>query len=255
METELAPHASTLYVFFGGMAAGIVIPRFEFYNASRIVDEHKMFVRDFDRCWYHAGLAGVSRDIDSMAAYLRERIEEISPRRTVFVGNSMGGYAAMLFAALLGEAEVIAFAPQTFLSPWLRWRHQDHRWRPQIRRMWRRGLMRRRFWDLKPLLMRRHSRPGMSVYVSDKDRLDMIHAGRLRDVPGMHIHTFAEGGHDVVRHLRDAGQLAHIMGGTHMSSGSDPMPASARACRPQWRRRRQQMRQSVHHCLRVVFRT
>ncbi len=213
VETELVAHASTLYVFFGGMAAGIVIPRFEFYNASRIVDEHKIFVRDFGRCWYHAGLAGVSRNIDATAVYLRRRIREIAPRRTVFVGNSMGGYAAMLFAALLGEAEVIAFAPQTFLSPWLRWHHRDDRWRPQIRRMWRQGLMRPRFWDLKPLLMRRRSRLGISVYVSDKDRLDLVHAERIRDVPGVHIHTFAEGGHDVVRHLRDAGQLARIMSG------------------------------------------
>lgn len=215
VEFDLSADSSTLFIFFGGMAAGIAMPPFEFYNFSKILGESKIFVRDFDQCWYHAGLPGCSRDIYSTVNYLRGEIRKIGPRRIVFVGNSMGGYAAMLFAALLGEGEVVAFAPQTFISPLLRMRYRDGRWRRQIFKVWWRGLFARKVWDLRPLLSRRGAGLKISVFVSAQDRLDYAHALRIKGVPGVTVHEVDGGGHDVVKLLRDNGSLPAIMAGTY----------------------------------------
>lgn len=211
-ELHQVPGASTLYIFFGGMAAGIAIPPFEFYQAARILDAHRLFLRDFTQCWYHQGLTGLTRDIPSTAAYLRRQIAELAPQRTVLVGNSMGGYAALLFATLLGEVEVIAFAPQTFLSPWLRWKHHDDRWPRQIRRTWRISCYRTHCWDLRPRLQQCVGVKA-SLYVSSADRLDWLHAAHIATAPCVRVHGFAKGGHDVVKALRDDGKLAAIMAG------------------------------------------
>lgn len=211
VEFDLVPGSTTLYLFFGGMAAGIAMPPFEFYHAARILDESKIFIRDFGQCWYHSGLPGCSHDLDSTAAYLRREIDRIGARRVVFVGNSMGGFAAMLFAALLGTGEVIAFAPQTFVSPLLRLRYRDRRWPRQIARVWWRGLFAQSIWDLRPLLASHGAGLKVSVFVSPDDRLDAIHARHIEDLSGVTVHEIEGGGHDLVRVLRDSGQLPAIM--------------------------------------------
>ena len=56
-------------------------------------------------------------DIDSVADHLRTITAMAT--EVVMVGNSAGGFGALLFGALLGW-EVHAFTPQTFIDPGLR---------------------------------------------------------------------------------------------------------------------------------------
>lgn len=218
VEFDLKEGASALYVFFGGIAAGIAMPPFEFYNASKILDAHRIFVRDFRQCWYHAGLPGVSHDIPSTAAYLAREIVRLDAKRVVFVGNSMGGFAAMLFAAMLGGVEVVAFAPQTFVSPGLRLRHRDTRWARQIARVWWQGLKAPRFWDIRPVLAQATGQGRVSVFYSPGDALDSIHARRLQGLAQVTVHGIPGGAHNMVKLLRDNGSLPAIMAGTYESA-------------------------------------
>jgi acetyl esterase/lipase len=55
------------------------------------------------------------------------RSADAGVERTVTVGSSAGGYAALLFGHLLEVDEVLAFASQTFLDPALRDRHGENR--------------------------------------------------------------------------------------------------------------------------------
>lgn len=215
IEIELSTNGSSLYIFFGGMAAGIAMPPFEFYNSSKILDEHKIFIRDLSQCWYQDGLPDISRDIDSTADYIDHHIKEIGPDKTFFVGNSMGGYAAILFANLIRTGEAIAFAPQTFISPVLRLKHKDFRWRKRIWRTYRKSLLKRKVWDLRPLLSGLDGSQKVSIFVSKGSRLDHIHASHIRDIAGVHVYEFETGGHGIVRLLRDEGKLPEIMSGTY----------------------------------------
>ena len=103
VEVELSKNRSNLYIFFGGIAAGINMPPFEFYNSAKIIDENKIFIRDFSQSWYQNGLSKISKDIDSTVNFLKLQIKTIKPHKIFFVGNSMGGYAAIMFAQLIGK--------------------------------------------------------------------------------------------------------------------------------------------------------
>ena len=216
VEIQLSEKGRNLYIFFGGIASGIAMPVFEFYNASKILDDHKIFVRDFRQSWYQNGLPSISKDVYSTARYLRKQIDEIGPEKVYLVGNSMGGYAAILFACLIEMGEVIAFAPQTFISPLLRMRHHDKRWKKQILNTYRSSLFKRKVWDLKPLLRRSDPNRVFSVFVSKADKLDHLHASHISGIEGVRIFEFEDGGHGVVKMLRDEGALPAIMSGTYV---------------------------------------
>ena len=198
-----------LFIIFGGVAAGIAMPPFEFYQSSKILTENRVFVRDVRQAWYHAGLPGTSTDIATTRDYLQDLIARYAPQETVMVGNSMGGFAAMLFAALIGNVRAVAFAPQTFIGPRLRWKYRDRRWRKQILGTYMRSLRREKFYDLATLT---DTRPWqVDIYVSASHRLDMAHADHVRSLPQVTVHEYAEGGHKLVKHLRDIGELPRIL--------------------------------------------
>ena len=215
IEIELSGNGKNLYIFFGGIAAGIAMPPFEFYNASKIINEHKMFIRDFSQCWYQNGLPLISRDIYSTARYLRNQIEKIKPEKVFFIGNSMGGYAAILFSNIMKIGESIAFAPQTFISPFLRIKYGDSRWRKQIRNTYKKSLFKPKIWNLRPLLLYANQGRKISVFVSKADKLDHIHALHIADIRGVNVYKFDGGGHGVVKLLRDQGKLPIIMSGSY----------------------------------------
>ena len=202
-----------LYIFFGGIRAGIQIPPFEFYRASNILNEHKLFIRDLDQSWYHAGLRGITRDIQQTADFLRREIAQLEPQRTVFIGNSMGGFAAILFATMLDTGSAVAFSPQTFISPMLRRKHGDRRWAREIRRTYLRSIGRTRIWDLRTHLKKTASSVPISVYFGKLDATDQNHADHIGDFPQVSITGLEsrEFKHNVVKMLRDLGELERII--------------------------------------------
>jgi predicted esterase YcpF (UPF0227 family) len=215
IEIEFIDGSSKLYIFFGGIQAGIVMPSFEFYNSSKIISENKIFVRDFDQCWYQKGLPGAGNDVPAIAAYLKLMINEVGAEKVFFVGNSMGGFAAILFVALIGLGEAIAFAPQTFVSRDLRLRHDDSRWLSQIDNMYNLPIIKEEYLDLRRLLLGLKNKPKLSIFVSTNDSLDEAHANHLQDVPNVRVFKFKEGGHGVVKLLRDLGKLPEILSGEY----------------------------------------
>ena len=62
--------------------------------------------------------------------------------------------------------------------------------------------------------LERSSPSARSTYYCDQGtqgRLDALHATRMARFPGVHLHKRNEGGHNVVKHLRDSGELADIL--------------------------------------------
>ena len=216
VERLIEPGSKVLYLFFGGIQAGIGMPPFEFYKASGIINENKIFLRDFSQSWYHAGLHGISSDIDSTALYIENVIDEIGPEKIYFVGNSMGGYAAMLFHVLLAKGEAIAFAPQTFISSELREKYGDDRWPEQISRTLGLPATKTEVHDLGELILKRKPACKISIFVAGDNPLDLVHATHVRECAGVHVYEFDAGGHQLVKELRNEGKLAQIMLGQYV---------------------------------------
>lgn len=198
-----------LMIAFGGLQGFTAIPPFEFLNLTRDIPCKKIFVRDFEQVWYLKGLPGIAPNPEGVAEYLRGVIRSQSVRRVVTVGNSMGGYAALLFGALLDADVVLSFAPQTYLSLWKSALTLDIRWR--------RALVKANRVNQNPAYLELHNvlkstpRKGTyHLYYSADDWHDVLHAVNLRGT-GVDLIRCPGGGHALVKHLRESGELKRAL--------------------------------------------
>lgn len=223
IELDLERPADTLLITFGGIAQGIGVARFEFCRILEGVPAKTMYIRDVSQSWYHGHLPGVGVGVEALREAIAGVREDAGSKRVVCVGNSMGGYAALLLGSLVRADRVVAFAPQAFVSRWLRFRHWDRRWKKQIQQLHKSCGLRKATYDLQGCL----GNPGYlsaSIYSDRSSRLDAIHARRLSKTPRTKIH-WREGGHGLVKGLRDTGELREILieacgdGNSRMLSG------------------------------------
>jgi len=106
----------TLYASFGGIDLYDGKLEFQFQKTLRqLVPKYdKYFLIDKEQCWYHSGISGITSNIPETVEYLREKSSKYD--NVYFIGNSAGGYAAILFGSLLNVTKVLAFQPQTDIS-------------------------------------------------------------------------------------------------------------------------------------------
>jgi acetyl esterase/lipase len=207
---DLAPDSRRMVITFGGLVDELATvgpasdgpgpaPVFEFARSLASVPLKKVYVRDLAGVWYHRGVAGAGPDVDSVAAHLRELTAEAD--EVVMIGNSAGGYAALLFGALLG-CEAHVFSPQTFIDPALRAAHGDGRWAGQVEDLG--GDMDPRYADLLPVLAK--SGGSFHIYYA-LGGIDAVHAERLGELSQVSLHAFESPGHGLVKALRASGWL------------------------------------------------
>lgn len=220
VEEFLTPGAEKIYIFFAGglthparkKAAAGNAPRYEFFKAAEILDASKLFVRDPAQVWYQSGLPGIGDSAYAVGDYLEKKIEESGASQVRFVGNCMGGYAALLFAAMLRRDSAIAFVPTVFLGENLRREHDDRRWPAMVRDLYQLAPDAETY-DLRTFIASRYPELDADVYISRQQPLDVIHAGKLEGFENIRIHDYPDAApHAVALWLRDQGKLADILG-------------------------------------------
>jgi hypothetical protein len=197
---DLDPDSRRMIVTFAAFPGQMEVRPFAFLTLLADIDVKAAFLRDHWECWYHRGVKGVGAGIDEVAEFLREFSENAD--ETVMLGTSSGGYAAILFGALVG-VEVHAFSPQVFIDPELRLRHKDRRFQEEMA-----GLgtdMDMRYADLKPVVAR--SKAPIHIYYSVNHLVDPAHAEHVGDLDNVTLHGFDWDSHLLVRELRDRGWL------------------------------------------------
>jgi pimeloyl-ACP methyl ester carboxylesterase len=210
---DFEPDSQTLVIAFGGFAGRLGIPSYEFFQSVSSLAVKRMFLRDRRSCWYQRGIDGVGEGVDGLRDALAELISESGVERTVTVGNSGGGYAALLFGHLLDVHEVHSFVPMTNIDPDVRYSFGDQRCKRETGKMIERGWLDPRYADLRAVLLDGdESRTGTShVYYSRHVRVDRVHAERLRDAKHVVLHERDERGHSLIRQLRDKGELQPLL--------------------------------------------
>lgn len=88
------------------------------------------------QAWYNLGVDTEIDDINKFIYFLKNIIKKNEYKNICFLGNSMGGYAAILFRALLNVDKVIAFSPQTFIDRKNRFLKYDNRWKKQLTKLY-----------------------------------------------------------------------------------------------------------------------
>lgn len=181
-----------LIVTFGGIAKKLdgILP-FEFLNfLSKNMPKYDMqFYIDLHGQWYNKGLLGITTTIDETVEYLRTEIKDY--KKVYFIGNSCGGYAAILFGSLLNITAVIAFAPQTKIYN----KDADNKYK-----------------DIKPYI---NSKTEYYLYgdLSYTDKTNMHNISHIEHISEFrNVYTFRRRGINLQK-MRDSGELFRIING------------------------------------------
>jgi pimeloyl-ACP methyl ester carboxylesterase len=218
LSLDMDGESTTLLLAFGGLNSRIGMPPFEFLSLTGEIPVKRMFVRDLRQAWYHRGLPGYGDSLTGAAESLSELIARHGVERLVVAGNSAGGYAALVFGTLLGADVVLCFAPQTILDLDILASMGDHRWDENLRALVAADALDPSWIDLGEALPRtsalaqaRRAVTRHRVFFDDSLHVDRLHCERLLGVEGLRLYRFGNGGHHLVRTLRDRGVLAQIL--------------------------------------------
>lgn len=204
--------SSTLLIAFGGMASLVGVLPFELFKATTGIPVKRLFVRDLRQAWYHLGVPEHGDSVEAFAASLRELIARHQVRRLVVAGNSAGGYAALLFGALLGADVALCFAPQTVIDLDVLAGMDDHRYDKRLQELAETDALERRWLDLAEALPTlEYAGTRFETYFDDGFAADRTHAERIADVAGVRLHRRSGGKHSVALKLRASGELSRIM--------------------------------------------
>lgn len=191
-----------LLIAFGGLAGELGIPRFEFLKITIDLPASKVFVRDPYQAWYQLGISLKINNINALAKHLQELTALSKAKKVITIGNSAGGYAALLFGCLLKADTILAFCPQTFIGE--EW---DNRYSKQVLK----SIRDKSFFDLLPLIYSNTYSSNIDIYACHNHPLDFAHAKRLSGLPNVNLHFFDKGGHGLAKELKATGELFEII--------------------------------------------
>lgn len=211
IKAEFLPGADTLVIAFTGMREpGANAFAFEGDLAS--APASKLFLRDPTNCWYLGGLEGVGAGVEGLRDALRRRIDESGARRVRCVGASMGGFAALLYGALLRVDGVCAIAPHVFLDPARRDDVRDVRWRVAMRRVHTQHILSRRYWSADRVIERECPGLRIDLYFGKSTPMEAAHAAALRKLRNVSVNALpAPRGASLLKLLREQGRLAQAL--------------------------------------------
>jgi hypothetical protein len=208
---DTATDSDTALMAFGGMKSAAGIASFEFVALTRSMPVKKIYVRDPRQSWYHRGMPSQGNTLESVGEVLREIVQQNRVKRLVTVGASAGGYAALVFGALLEADEVLAFGPQTVLDRATLDAMGDHRWDDLLQPLHEKGAIEPRWADLREALPRALAPRTRCKVFFDITTDDRQHAERLAGIDGVRMFRFGRGGHVLARALRDCGALDPLL--------------------------------------------
>lgn len=208
--TDFSYPSNVLSVFFAGMDLRKNSYNFEFVKATAQIPIHKIFLRDAYNLWYHKGLPGLSSNIDETASFLSRYTQNPKYKKVVLVGNSMGGYAAILFGILLSVNEVIAFCPKTYISPPMRFFTFDwFSWRQTWKLFWQIRVQ-RKYFNLRKII-KKNTKTQCHVYFSASSRIDKLHISQLKTCKLVTYYPYNFSKHTLIKHLNTTHELQNIL--------------------------------------------
>jgi len=200
-EERLLNGQERVVLAFGGMASQLQMPPAEFGRTFAERRADVIFYKDFQQCWYQQGLLGLSVDVPTTAQYIRDTVAAHGWQQVTTVGTSAGGYAAILFGALVGAARVVAFSPQTLVGPQAirRFASTDSR-KADID-------LKGRYLDLGKVLDETGYAGGIDIYFGAQNKMDVLAAEWLQRFPNVALHPVDTATHNSAARLRDEGRF------------------------------------------------
>jgi hypothetical protein len=176
------------------------VGRFSLQQTVTRIGASTVLTNTVPRSYYAEGVPGLGSGIAATAEGLRRIIEAVRPRAVVTLGISMGGYAALMFGALLRVNRILAFSPETrLLLPGSRSSLALRRRTPP------------EHLDVLPLL-EVAPETRTALYFGETDLHDVHAAWRLRNLPAANLFSVQGGGHEIARFFVERNLLQSMIG-------------------------------------------
>ncbi len=187
--------STNLVIYFSG--TGKNNGRFDFWGAGRLVEENLLFVSDGRNFWYQAGVPGLGETTDETVGFIQNLCNEHGITKITTVGASMGGYGAILYAALLG-GQALAFSFDSVLklptSP-------SEKHMPDDAPL--------HFPDIVPVVEETGTR--VHIYAGEMYPMDLVGALRLAHLPTVTIDTLRGVDHSSARFVQQVAGLKKVI--------------------------------------------
>jgi len=201
-------HASdTLIVSFAVFPAPDGKPRFDFVRAMSALNANRIDVRDVHELWYQKGTAPLGGSVPEVATSLWKIIANQHVSRVVAIGNSGGGFAAILFGVMLGVDEIHAFNPPTCLMV-----PDDTSFPEQLLALQKEFPPGKPFMDLR-VVLEEHLKPAtrITIHYSKGDKTDRRHALYLSSFPHVRVFQYPIIVHHLAKFCNSRGLLAPLL--------------------------------------------
>jgi pimeloyl-ACP methyl ester carboxylesterase len=185
---EINNNSDILIVAFAGRGLKYGITQYEFVSVLDRLNCDQLYIKENKPSWYQECFADI-------LLYLKLKVKKY--KKVIFIGNSMGGYGAILFGWLLNVNKIIAFAPQTFLDKYNRDKHNDTRWENELDLLNQTKLL-----DLNHI---KHD--NIDLYYAKDFHLDKLHAMHIE----CNLKPFEGKGHAGIKSLWFSGKLRNII--------------------------------------------
>jgi pimeloyl-ACP methyl ester carboxylesterase len=182
-----------LIVAFTGINQRMGGVPFEFHKALGAVGVKVLFVRDPGQRWYQYD----AEIISDAARRITDTAVATGVNHLSCIGNSMGGFGALLFGQLCAADAILAFAPQTTILPSQTSEMGDQRWLRFQRNI--------AVYPLPDLNALSSATGRVTVVHGSDDVLDAAHAERLIWTKERIVQPGC--GHNVARVLKEQGEL------------------------------------------------
>jgi hypothetical protein len=175
---------AALLVFAGSNdAVAMPLPLFDRYLVPLNVTV--VYLRDFNRLRYLAGIRSLGADAAASFTALRALLEEMGITQLFALGNCDGGFGALRYGLELGAARVATFNAPSYLA-------DDVLAKAEQGRNFMRTRLAAAFppdvTDMRPLLQARGTGARIELFYDADDVTDTAHAGRLAGLAGVRLH-------------------------------------------------------------------
>ncbi len=159
--------------------------------------------------WYLSGINNLGNGL----AEAGKALDGLRRRhaRALFIGNSMGGFAALRFGYRIGADRIIAFSPQVRLDAHFRAQHNDRRWEDAIAKLQNAVPAEQLTLESDVAGAPAGALTRADVYAGAECPQDIAQAHCLQRFPSVTVHAIPGTDHDLVHSFRETGQLKTIL--------------------------------------------
>lgn len=204
--------ADTTIVIFGGIDFGLSSLPFGYVDALlSTYRANVVYLRDFNFRAYFEGISSLASSAEQTLDRLREILERLGTRRTITIGYSVGGFAAIRYGARLGAEAAISFgAPSTLEEEFEANSKPGVGYRPKALK---RALSFRLSDEIKDLIQDLAETASIRVFFhyAAQYPAEVAHANRLRDLDNVELRPLNISDHSVAMRAIADGILDRIL--------------------------------------------